>query len=261
MRLAAAVAAVPLIGEIIPWILDTVWPGARTSAIARTRFIDDRLRRALQQGYSQVVILGAGFDSRAYRMAELASARVIEVDHPATSCEKQRALRSGIRELPQNVQFLEIDFNIEGLQDAMQRVAFDPTAPTVVIWEGVTNYLTEEAVDATLQSLRVICARCIVLFTYIDRAVLEGSASFAGTSSVKQRLRKVGERWTFGFDPDALPAYLGARGYRLLEDVGSVHYRTVYLPIRRRLLRGYEFYRIAVARSADSSLSSVMPPG
>ena len=252
LRLAAAVVAVPLIGNIIPWILDLFWPGARTSAIARTRFIDDRLRRALQEGYNQVVILGAGFDSRPYRMAELANTTVIEVDHPATSREKQRALRSGIHGLPLNVQFLEIDFNAEGLQNAMQRVAFDPLAPTVIVWEGVTNYLAEEAVDSTFQSLRAIFARCLVLFTYINRAVLESSGSFDGTSSVEQRLKKVGERWTFGFDPAALPVYLGARGYDLLEDVGSVQYRTAYLPTRRRLLRGYEFYRIAAAQSGEA---------
>ena len=248
LRLAAAVAAVPLIGGVIPWILDAVWPGARTSAIARTRFIDDRLRRALQDGYSQVVILGAGFDSRACRLAELASLNVVEVDHPATSREKRRAFGNG---LPPNVQFLEIDFNTEGLQDAMKRVVFDPLAPTVVIWEGVTNYLTEGAVNSTFQSLKAIWARCLVLFTYIDKVVLEGGTSFDGTSSVRGRLKKVGEQWTFGFDPAALPDYLRSHGFRLLEDVGSVEYRKAYLPNRWRFLRGYEFYRIAVAQSAE----------
>ena len=248
LRLAAAVAAVPLIGRIIPWILDTAWPGARTSAIARTRFIDDRLRRAFRERYNQVVILGAGFDSRPYRMTELADIDVIEVDHPATSREKRRAFGNG---LPPNVQFLEIDFNTEGLQDAMKRVAFDPRSPTVVIWEGVTNYLTEGAVDSTFQSLRAIFARCLVLFTYIDNAVLEGSGPFQGTPSVKGRLKKVGEQWTFGFDPVALPTYLNSRGFRLLEDVGSVEYRKACLPNRQRFLRGYEFYRIAVVQSAE----------
>ena len=249
LRLAAAVAAVPLIGNAIPWILDSFWPGARTSAIARTRFIDDRLRHALREEYNQIVILGAGFDSRPYRMAELADVRVIEVDHPATSREKQKALRVGIHRLPPNVQFLEIDFNTEGLQDAMRRVVFEPLTPTVVIWEGVTNYLTKEAVDATFRSLKTIFARCLVLFTYIDRAVLEGGALFQGTSSVKGRLKKVGEQWTFGFDPAALPAYLSSRGYHLLEDAGSIQYRLACLPNRERFLRGYEFYRIAVART------------
>jgi len=252
LRVASAVAAVPLIGNIVPWILDSFWPGARTSAIARTRFIDDRLRRALHEGYRQVVILGAGFDSRAYRMAEFAGLNVIEVDHPATSREKQKTLKRGIHGLPPSVQYLEIDFNTEELQGATGRVAFDPLAPTVVIWEGVTNYLSEEAVNSTFESLKVIFARCFLLFTYIDRAVLEGSPSFDGTASVEQRLRKVGERWTFGFDPDALPAYLGDRGYHLLEDVGSIQYRTAYLPARKRLLRGYEFYRIAVAQSVEA---------
>lgn len=250
LRFATAASAVPLIGNIIPWILDTAWPGARTSAIARTRFIDDRLRRALHEGYSQVVILGAGFDSRPYRMVELANTRVVEVDHPATSRQKQKILGCG--KLPPNVQFVEIDFNSEGLRDAMQRVTLNPGSPTVVIWEGVTNYLTEGAVDSTFRSLRAIFPRCLVLFTYIDKAVLAGSASFYRTSSVQQRLKKVGERWTFGFDPRTLPAYLDSRGFHLLEDVGSVQYRTAYLPARRRLLRGYEFYRVAVTKNVET---------
>ena len=252
LRFAARGAAIPVIGGIVPWILDTLWPGARTSGIARTRFIDDRIRRALQEGCHQVVILGAGFDSRPYRMVELANTPTIEVDHPATSREKRTALKAAIHSLPPNVHFLEIDFNAEGLRDAMQRVSFDPLAPTAVIWEGVTNYLTEEAVESTFRSLKAIFAQCRVVFTYIDKGVLGGGHSFEGASSVKARLSKVGERWTFGFDPAALPAYLGARGYRLLEDAGSVEYRKACLPNRRRLLRGYEFYRVAVAQSAGA---------
>jgi methyltransferase (TIGR00027 family) len=247
LRFAAAVSRLPLLGSVIPAIMDAAWPGARTSGVARTRFIDDRLERALREGFRQIVILGAGFDSRAYRMTGLSGARVIEVDHPATSGQKQRVLARTLGRLPQNVRFLEIDFNTQSLDEGLRTVSADLAAPTVVIWEGVTNYLTAEGVAATFESLRRAMKTCSVIFTYIDKDVLDPNAAFEGASRAKARITRVGENWTFGFTPSELPAYLGLHGFRLVEDIGSREFRSLYMPPRRRLLRGYDWYRIAVA--------------
>lgn len=246
LRFAAAASRLPLVGNTISWILDTAWPGARTSGVARTRFIDDRLKQALRDGYQQVVILGAGFDSRAYRMSELNDVRVVEVDHPVTSRLKRSILGRSLKRIPANVRFLEVDFNKQSLEEGFQGIAFDPSLPTVVIWEGVTNYLTADGVAATFQSLRRIATRCRVIFTYIDKAVLDPKAVFEGVANAKARIASVGENWKFGFDPSELSAYLAQRGFRLAADIGSREYRALYMS-RQRLLRGYEWYRIAVA--------------
>jgi methyltransferase (TIGR00027 family) len=244
----------PVVGRAIPWTIDTAWPGARTSGIARTRFIDDRLSRALREGFRQVIILGAGFDSRAYRMEELHSVRVIEIDHPETSRLKRSILERSLGRMPSNVQFLEIDFNNQSLEAEIRGIEFDPSLPTIVLWEGVTNYLTAEGVDATFRSLRLIATRCRVIFTYVDKAVLDPNASFEGATNAKARTESVGENWTFGFNPVELPKYTAQHGFRLVEDVGSQEYRMLYMPPRKRNLRGYAWYRIAVAERWDNNI-------
>jgi len=216
LRLAAAISQFPFVGAAIPWILDAAWPGARTSGIARTRFIDDRLGRALHDGFKQVIILGAGFDSRAYRMEELGSVNVIEVDHPATSRMKRSILERSLGRIPSHVRFLEIDFNGQSLQETIRGLDFD-------------------------------AKKSCVIFTYVDKAVLDPNAEFDGAANAKARIARVGENWTFGFDPVELPTYLAKHGFRLVEDIGSREYRTLYMPWRKRLIHGYEWYRIAVA--------------
>lgn len=253
LRFAVAVSRMPLVGPVIPWIIDTAWPGARTSGIARTRFIDDRLSRALREGFRQVIILGAGFDSRSYRMEDLRSVRVIEIDHPATSRLKRSILERSLGRMPSNVQFLEIDFNNQSLEVGIRDIQFEIALPTIVLWEGVTNYLTGEGVDATFRSLRSIARRCRVIFTYVDKAVLDPNASFEGATNAKSRIESVGENWTFGFDPVELPKYTAQHGFRLVEDVGSQEYRMLYMPPRKRNLRGYVWYRIAVAERWDNN--------
>jgi len=91
-RLLLLLARLPLIRRRIVRIIDRKWPGARTSAVARTRLVDDLLRLALKNDARQVLILGVGFDARAYRIAEIATARVFEVDHPLTQAAKIRLI-------------------------------------------------------------------------------------------------------------------------------------------------------------------------
>ena len=83
----------------------------------------------------------------------------------------------------------------------------------------------------------------------MDKAVLEADNRFEGAARLRQVLANAGERWTFGFDPPELEAYLAERGYCLLEDIGSIELRSLYWKADRRVLRGYEFYRVAVAET------------
>ena len=86
-----------------------------------------------------------------------------------------------------------------------------------------------------------------ILFTYIHRGVLDGSVPFSGTEHLVRTLARAGERWTFGLDPADLPAYLGNRGFNLIEDLGAADYRARYLGTSADRLKGYEFYRAALA--------------
>jgi methyltransferase (TIGR00027 family) len=242
-------ARVPLIGQMIPWIIDRRWPGARASGVARTRRIDEELSHALNNGAGQVVILGAGFDCRAYRIPGIERARVFEVDHPATQHAKRLCLERVLGAIPKNVELVGVDFNQQTLDQTLIAAGLSRSCSTLWIWEGVTNYLTAEAVDGTVRAMRRIVDHSRLVFTYVHRDVLADSTTFPAARALRATLAKAGEEWTFGFDPAELRGYLADRGFRLIEDLGSVDYRKQWLPARPRLLRGYEFYRLAVAES------------
>lgn len=258
LRAVAAAARLPLIGGGVARLIDRRWPGARSSGVARTRLIDEAAAAAVGEGIEQVVILGAGFDCRACRLPELARARVFEVDHPATSAAKRARLAALLGGLPGHVSFVALDFDREALLAALAAAGCDRGRRSLVIWEGVTNYLTAAAVDATLRAVAAFAPGSRLLFTYVHRGVLDGSVAFEGAERLGPILRRAGEPWTFGLDPAALPAYLAARGLELVDDLGACDYRARYLGDPGR---GYAFYRVAVARVGAAAGGGERCPG
>jgi methyltransferase (TIGR00027 family) len=252
LRVLAHASRLPPLGDVLRSYIDRRWPGTRTSAVARTRYIDDVVADALRAGATQVVILGAGYDARAYRLPGMARATVFEVDHPSTSARKRDVVATALGTLPAHVRFVAIDFDVDDLADAMHAAGYDPSAPTVVTWEGVTNYLTAPAVDGTLRWCAGAAAGSRVLFTYVHQRVLDDPSTFPGTDVLFATLRAAGERWTFGFDPAGLPGYLRERGLALDEDVGAADYRARCYGRAASAMRGYEFYRIAVTHVAKN---------
>ena len=247
LRGAALSARVPGIGWALARFIDRRWPGARSSGVARTRFIDDALDTALADGFDQVVVLGAGFDSRAYRLPAASRVRVFEVDHPNTSRRKQQHLRALLGQVPAHVTFAAIDFTRERLDETLRTAGLDLAHQVFFVWEGVTQYLDGAAVDATLRYVATAAPGSKLLFTYVDSRALEPNAGFDGMAAINRAVENADEPWTFGFDPQALPAYLQARGLGLISDLGAADYRALYADRTLNRAKGYEFYRIAVA--------------
>ncbi len=128
--------------------------GALTFIVCRCRYFDDYLTTSLQSGTEQVVLLGAGLDSRVYRGGLAQGAvKTFEVDHPATQARKLSRLQEVLGALPAHVTYVSVDFNEETL-DSLLSCGFDPSLKTLFLWEGVTQYLRAEAVDATLAWVR-----------------------------------------------------------------------------------------------------------
>lgn len=226
-------------------------PGALASGLARTRLIDDLLERTLKEGAKQVIILGAGFDTRSLRLETLRNIPVIEIDHPSTSRFKRQILESMQSSNPHpdstNTRYLEVDLNRMDLDEFFRSQGIDYTQPTTLIWEGVTNYLQPEAIERTFAVARQFAPGSSMIFTYVDRQVLENPAQYLGAEQLIANLNRIEEPWTFGFAPAALPSWLQTRGWRLLTDKGAATYREEYLPDRKSILHGYEFYRVAMA--------------
>jgi methyltransferase (TIGR00027 family) len=245
----ARAARFPFVAAAVTAFVDRRWPGARTSAVARTRFIDEALRSALRDGTEQVVLLGAGFDARAYRLDGIERCRVFEVDHPATLAKKREVVaRSGVRS--GHVTFVPTDFHDRGIEEVMAAATFDRAKQTFVLWEGVTNYLDEGAVDATLRWCASVAPSSVVLFTYVHAAVLRDPRAFHGTEVLFATLSAAGEKWTFGLDPADAPRFVAARGLLLERDLGAAEYRALCYGAAAGRMRGYEFYHIAVCRVA-----------
>jgi methyltransferase (TIGR00027 family) len=247
-RWVAALARVPALGHGFERYIDARWPGGpRASAVVRTRLIDDLVTEALADGCRQVLLLGAGYDSRAYRLAAMRSVPVFEVDHPATQATKRRLLSGQPASQRQAaVRFVPVDLIHDDLPVALSSAGFSTVDRTVVVWEGVTNYLTESAVDTTLRGLATAARPgSRIILTYVDRSALDGTGHFAGADDWHAAVRRQGEPWTFGFHPAQLPRYLEQRGMVLRSDVSAREAAARYLAPLRRDEPTAAFYRIA----------------
>jgi methyltransferase (TIGR00027 family) len=247
IRVAARLSAVPVLGSRIKNYIERRAPGALSSGIARTKYIDDLLEAAIHSGIRQVIILGAGYDTRALRLPFLKNVNVIEVDHPDTARYKIARLKSA-GAIPANVSYHRIDFNVESLENVLHASILDFAAPAVTILEGVTNYLASEAVDKTFSFVSKLAKDSLIIFTYIDKLVLEKPQCYPGASKVAGYLRGIQEEWTFGFSPAELPRYLAGFGLSLVEDNGADQYRRKYMTDSSSPNEGYGFYRVAFAK-------------
>jgi len=248
LKCVVQLARVPLVGAVVPWFIDRRWPGARSSGVARTRLIDDYLSASIHDGIDQVVILGSGFDCRAYRAVDTAYVRVFEVDHPITLSLKKERLQRILGALPASVTYIGMDFNRQSLRRVMRDSGLAFKRRAFFIWEGVTNYLTEHAVDVVLRYVGSETAPgSRIVFTYVHKGLLDGSAVFEGTRHLWKTLQRAQEPWLFGIYPDHLHACLAARGLDLRENLGASAYRARYMGPSALQMKGYEFYRVAYA--------------
>jgi methyltransferase (TIGR00027 family) len=222
-RLVAGLARAPAARHLIETVIDHRWPCVRGGVVARTRLIDETVATELPS-VQQVLILGAGFDTRAYRMPGMSHAAVFEVDHPATQAAKRRVLLRGGRGAARGrlarVTFVPVVFGTDDPARALAAAGFTGGAQTLVLWEGVSNYLRADAVHATFAFLAsALASGSPVLFTYVDRGMIDGSAVFAGAGTTMRAVRRVGEPITFGLAPPQVPGYLAGRGFELEWDV------------------------------------------
>jgi len=253
---AVRLANIPRLRPLIERYADLRLPGARTSAIARTKLIDEAWTHAIGDGIRQIVILGAGFDCRAYRLPGAGRATVFEVDRAAMHALKRERLARVLGEIPKNVRFCTIDFNRESLPDVLAGSGFDAAMPALFLWEGVTNYLTEEAVDEVLRYVGKCAPESRIAFTYVHKGLMDGSVEFFGGTRILRDMTTLGEPWTFGFGPASLPVYLRDRNLQLDYDAGAREYRLECFGSRSAKMKGYDFYHVAMVHVAEKLRAS-----
>jgi methyltransferase (TIGR00027 family) len=196
-------------------------PGVMDFLVARTRYLDDTLQAGIDRGLRQLVILGAGYDSRAYRFDQLPGrVKVFEVDHPATQQVKVEKIRQLLGRLPDHVVYVPIDFAQETLDKRLCDSGYDPRSTTLFIGEGVTYYLSAQAVDDTLAFVSKHSAPgSSIIFDYTYPAVIDGAWQRGEIAAMRRNRRISGEGMIFGIPQDTIEPFLIERGF---EDIVNV---------------------------------------
>jgi methyltransferase (TIGR00027 family) len=202
--------------------------GGWASFLCRKRYVDDQLVSAVAKGIDAVVILGAGYDTRAYRLPELAGIPVCEVDLPGNIARKTAAVRRCFGRVPPSVKLLAVDFEIDDLAERLGREGFDPRQRIFYIWEGVTPYLTERAVRKTMAELADAAPGSGLVFTFARKDFLEGRAMY-GAQAIYQYAVVKRRLWHFGLNPEQVGGFLAEYGWREVDQVGPDEYAARYL--------------------------------
>ncbi len=225
---------------------EAVMRGLYGAQICRARYDDDVVMIALAGGIRQVVLLGAGLDTRAYRLPGIEGAEVFEVDLPSVQRNKEQKIEARFGRLPENVTYIPIDFDTQTLNQAFAGTGFDPSKLAVFIWEGVTQYISEEAVRQTLSYVGKSAPGSILAFTYVLKSIIERRSDIPGVDKMMDRVAKQSP-WIFGLEPGSVQAYLEPFHLLLNADVGNPDYQAKYLKPLGRDLVVSESERIAKA--------------
>jgi methyltransferase (TIGR00027 family) len=213
---------------------EAVGAGIYGAQVCRTRCIDDAVSRRLAAGTRQLVILGAGLDSRAYRLPGADKVAVFELDLPFVQAGKKKRVQKILGSLPQNVTYLPIDFASQDPAQVLAASRYDPAIPTIFIWEGVTQYLNEAEVRRTLSFIGAAPKGSVLVFTYVISSIIERKTPEA--EKLMDTLRDQGSPWYFGLEPAGVPDYLKAFHLKVISDFGAKEYAAHYVkPLGRDL--------------------------
>jgi methyltransferase (TIGR00027 family) len=250
--------AVPDLGRTAEWASD----GLIRFVVGRHRYMDDALGRALRTGIDQVVVLGAGYDMRAYRFSRALGERpLFEVDHPATSRRKARIIARHARVLPAaDVRRVEVDFETQSFRDELRKAGFRERRRSFFVWEGVSMYLTRSAVKNTLQTLHAMSgtgSHVVLDLWYLPDEHDLMSAARRFSSNL---LALLGEPVTFGLHPEEAGPFFARLGFRLrdLADAATLRQR-YFTPQTHVYPTNYVVHLVAAPLRRKTGLAAAAP--
>ena len=224
-------------------------PGVWEFLAARERHIDDTLEASLAEGLEQLVILGAGYDARAYRFEALKTGvKVFEVDHPATQAVKLKKLAAIFGAPPAHVTYVAIDFNEQSLSERLFQSGYAEWLKTLFIWQGVTPYLTPQAVDDTLAFVAGHSGPgSSIIFDYMDATLLSGPPRRGEIRNMRRYRRLSGEGLVFGIPMASIQAFLEERGLTQVHNADHEALARAYFSAGSRPRRVADGYAIVSA--------------
>ena len=245
------------------WLSEKLAPGFHEHLIARTKFIDELIQKSAVNGTKQYVILGAGYDSRAHRLELPSSLKIFEVDQPEVSDNKLAKLP---KELPNsdNVTYVNIDFSYQSLTEQLIVAGFDQKKSAIFTLEGVSQYITKEAVSSTIKELASLTrdTNSIFFMSYVDELLDKNPEACFGegypnpakkASLIKGLSAKVGEPWISFYNGAEIEDLLSQNGYSIeenvtLEDLNSLYFSPVGRTLNENQIFKLEHFVVAESK-------------
>ena len=213
--------------------LDKNLPGLNEYLIARTSFFDDIFVHSMNRDVSQIVILGAGYDSRAFRFDWLnTKCKVFELDLAKTQKRKKRCLKRAGAKYSDNITLLPINFNQESLKNVLEKFGFEFNKKTIFIWEGVSYYLESESVNSTLETIGNLSHKeSIIAFDYMAKIPKENMKNYYGVDKFHDTMNEqhANETLKLTFESDKLRSYLKKRGMNVIDHLDNNDIESEYL--------------------------------
>jgi len=205
-------------------------PGFTNSVRTRVRYFDDFVKKSIDEGLEQLVILGAGYDTRAYRIEGLkGKVKVYEVDHPNTQSVKIEKIKEIFGSLPEHVIYVPVDFETENFGERLVEKGYDRSFKTLFLMEGLIMYITLEAVDETLTFIAKNSVKgSVILFDYFPESVIDGSCELEVGKNMQEYAAKQGEHFKFGIKEGMVETFLAKRGFSHIHNVTSDDYKKMY---------------------------------
>jgi methyltransferase (TIGR00027 family) len=215
-------------------------PGIYEYVLARTKVIDAAFLEALDASYLQIVLLGAGFDTRALRFADRnRGTKIFELDVPTTQRPKIEIYRKKRLVIPPELIFVPINFDRENIFEVLPRAGYQDGGKSLFLWEGVSMYLSAQAVDSTLAFIHDHAAPgSRVVFDYLFASVLRRENCFYGEQGIFETVSKAGESWTFGLEQGEAESFLAGRGFEIIAHYTPAELEKLYLTKEDDTLHG-----------------------
>jgi len=204
-------------------------PGARNSIVARVRFFDDIVKSSIDDGLEQLVILGAGYDTRAYRIKGMNKIKLFEIDHPATQKVKIEKIKEIFNSLPDHVTYIPLDLEVDKLGQRLLESKYDSSKKTLFIMEGLLMYISPEVVDEILSFIVHNSGNgSDILFDYIPLSVVDGTCELEAGQNWQKGVTDAGEPFKFGIKEGATESFLVQRGFTKIKNMTSEDYKKAY---------------------------------
>lgn len=205
------------------------FPGHKNALVARVRFFDDTVRDCISKGFTQIVILGAGYDTRAYRIEGISKIHVFELDLPDIQNRKKSIIEEIFGTLPNHVTYLPVDLSVISLEAALKGSDFDPHQKTLYILEGLVLYIPPEHVMALFSSIVSQSAQgSAVLFDSLDEGIIDGSDRSSYAANLRGQMSRLGEPFIFGIRKGEEEKYMRSIGFKKIRVVTPEEYAAEY---------------------------------